>query len=1126
MPNHAHLREHISYPLTREALIKVKQSPDYNYLLISNARILSSKLQYLPVTLSPGEISALGLIGRVYLHLIEIFQDSYSPRVLDDLGLTLETQLGSNIYESTINYILSCFPTPSVYQNSASIVAYFLADDGVKEKRQSLYKSILLILLAEDNPSVRKADGIFTTAELRTSSLYQPLLTVIESFFDTQPESFSIGESLLNALRSPARNHPDSIQKQLTYISQNWGSMLGETILIDLIKSLDRLKEEQIHHWYGPGNPENPLGVEIASSDFYPDIVRFSEDLFWMPRVILLAKNTFVWMDQLSKKYQRSIHNLDQIPDQELEQLSRWGITSLWLIGIWQRSQASQTIKQLCGNTDAVPSAYSLFDYTIADALGGESAFENLSTRAQTYNIRLAADMVPNHMGITSNWIFEHPDRFLSLSKAPFPSYSFNGPNLSSDDRISIYLEEHYYDKSDASVVFKWVDNSTGETKFIYHGNDGTAMPWNDTAQLDFLQEAVRESVIQTILHVARKFPIIRFDAAMTLAKKHYQRLWFPQPGTGGDIPTRTEFGLSESQFNELMPVEFWREVVDRVAAEAPNTLLLAEAFWMMEGYFVRTLGMHRVYNSAFMHMLRDEDNGKYRDLIKQTLSFDPEILKRYVNFMSNPDEKTAIAQFGSDGKYFGICIMMATLPGLPMFGHGQIEGYSEKYGMEYQRAYYNEQPDEIIIDRHRREIFPLLHKRYLFAEAANFVLYDFIADNGSVNEDVFAYSNRSNGESALILFQNKWGTARGAIKRSAEINGESTDLLIGLGLINPDTSFVIFHESISNLEFIKSKRELQEGGLNIALGAYEYQVFLNFREVPDPDGYYYQLNSKLSGSGVPDIQEKLSEIKLSPILEPLDNLICSAVHEFISPYLSSSLLFTNLEFSTQSDVEGTFSQCLLAFTDALLDVFPTFSGIPEERINLISSKLSAIRQFLDIYPITETYYSNLVVTLLLWGLLSEFVYKIPDNSVQKIIFQLSTMPFSGRMFSYLDINLIINSTDLLLHPLILMNELNLDSKELSKFWFSNELIQSYLNVHELEGIIWFNKESFEFLVGISLGLLYINSQIKSKAHKISGVKAIISSLQQEIQAALEKSGYQVNMYLSAISKDPTPLSE
>ena len=103
------------------------------------------------------------------------------------------------------------------------------------------------------------------------------------------------------------------------------------------------------------------------------------------------------------------------------------------------------------------------------------------------------------------------------------------------------------------------------------------------------------------------------------------------------------------------MPAEFWREVVDRVAAEVPDTLLLAEAFWMLEGYFVRTLGMHRVYNSAFMHMLRDEDGAGYRKLIKETLEFDPEILKRYVNFMSNPDEKTALEQFGKGDKYFGV---------------------------------------------------------------------------------------------------------------------------------------------------------------------------------------------------------------------------------------------------------------------------------------------------------------------------------------------------------------------------------------------------------------------------------------------------------------------------------------
>ena len=91
-----------------------------------------------------------------------------------------------------------------------------------------------------------------------------------------------------------------------------------------------------------------------------------------------------------------------------------------------------------------------------------------------------------------------------------------------------------------------------------------------------------------------------------------------------------------------MFPIEFWREVVDRVAQEVPDTLLLAEAFWLMEGYFVRTLGMHRVYNSAFMNMLKREENEKYRMTIKNVLEFDPEILKRFVNFMNNPDERTA----------------------------------------------------------------------------------------------------------------------------------------------------------------------------------------------------------------------------------------------------------------------------------------------------------------------------------------------------------------------------------------------------------------------------------------------------------------------------------------------------
>ena len=88
-----------------------------------------------------------------------------------------------------------------------------------------------------------------------------------------------------------------------------------------------------------------------------------------MPNVVLMAKSTYVWLEQLSKKYGRHIHRLDHIPDEELQLLATRGITGLWLIGLWERSIASRTIKRLRGHHDAVASAYSLKSYDIAEDL-------------------------------------------------------------------------------------------------------------------------------------------------------------------------------------------------------------------------------------------------------------------------------------------------------------------------------------------------------------------------------------------------------------------------------------------------------------------------------------------------------------------------------------------------------------------------------------------------------------------------------------------------------------------------------------------------------------------------------------------------------------------------------------
>ncbi|MBN2553711.1 MAG: alpha-amylase, partial [Spirochaetales bacterium] len=544
----------------------------------------------------------------------------------------------------------------------------------------------------------------------------------------------------------------------------------------------------------------------------------------------------------------------------------------------------------------------------------------------------------------------------ISLPYSPFPAYSFEGADLSPDSNVTIQLEDHYYSRSDAAVVFRRTDRASGEQRFIYHGNDGTSMPWNDTAQLNFLDPEVREAVTRTILHVARSFPIIRFDAAMTLTRKHFQRLWFPEPGSGGDIPSRAGQGMSRLEFNEAMPREFWREVVDRVAREAPDTLLLAEAFWMLEGYFVRTLGMHRVYNSAFMNMLKNEANAEYRQVIKNTLEFNPEILKRFVNFMNNPDEQTAVAQFGGGDKYFGVCLLMSTIPGLPMFGHGQVEGLTEKYGMEYRRAYWDEAADQELVERHEREIFPLLHRRALFAGVEHFLLYDLHCQTG-VNEDVFAYSNGSGGqggERALIVYHNRYAETGGWIHLSCPVavQTETGRKLVqrslgeGLGLSVEPHMFCIFRDHLGGLEYLRPCSELHHSGLYVELRAYAAQVFLDFREVADsPDRPYAALADYLNGRGVPDMEAALQEILLQPVQQPLRRLIDAAVFRrlFDARRISPS------KPSAQAAVEE-LSQAI----DHLARSVRDFSGAPGEAAALAGEIESRLLVCLELPSLAE----------------------------------------------------------------------------------------------------------------------------------------------------------------------------
>lgn len=833
--------------------------------------------------LKASQLNAMALIDEIFHYVCRLYRQDENESFFTGAIDAIEAEIGKEETNKLLIQFTEEFPPFAVYTEKTDAASYLESKDadGIPHKILVL-EELMLLRLANENPAFEPFFPLFSDKKLLTNPSWLKLNTVLRNWSAQNPPFGPEETDLISMLKAPVEYSPFDLKGQLEYIQTRWLSLLGEW-LTRLLSGLDFIAEEEKAGWGGGIGSGTPDMDAYEFDDISKEYERFSPDREWMPNVVLIAKSILVWLSQLTEKYGRPITRLDQIPNEELDFLSESGFTGLWLIGIWERSPASARIKQICGNPEAAASAYSLDDYEIAHELGGWDALDHLRKRAWKRGIRMASDMVPNHTGMDAKWVVEKPDLFIQTRDSPFPGYDFQGENLSHDSRVSIYLDNHYYNKTDCAVVFKRVDNSSGDVRYIYHGNDGTGMPWNDTAQIDFLNPEAREQVIQKILHVAKNFPIIRFDAAMVIAKKHIQRLWYPEPGAGGDIASRSRHAISRDEFERRIPEEFWREVVDRCASEIPDTLLLAEAFWMMEGYFVRTLGMHRVYNSAFMNMLKREDNEKYRTTIKNTIEFDPEILKRYVNFMNNPDEETAAVQFGRDDKYFGVCTMMVAMPGLPMFGHGQIEGFEEKYGMEYRKAYKQEFPDQNLINRHKYEIFPLMKKRYLFTDVENFCLYDFFS-NGRVNENVFAWSNRVGNERALILYNNIYEQAQGWIKTSAASaikNPDGSKTLVqrslaeALALSVTDNRYCIMQEQRSKLWYIRTTKEIAENGVFAALNGFQTQVFVHIYEVNDtPDFQYRTLYETLAGRGIRDVHMGIQNIFLKDLYTELSNLV------------------------------------------------------------------------------------------------------------------------------------------------------------------------------------------------------------------------------------------------------------
>ncbi|HUZ18516.1 MAG TPA: alpha-amylase family glycosyl hydrolase, partial [Spirochaetia bacterium] len=383
-----------------------------------------------------GHLNAMGLIDEIFHFVIQLYREHTGLEPFIELVSALQNSLGAAFEEALIQFV-SEFPPREVYAGSLSPEAYVRGKSGEVPNRAIILEELIVLWLTNVNPACDRYKSLFDDANLRRETAYKEIIAAAEQYFRQKPPFGPNSQPLVEMLRSPALSVPHSLSGQLRYMRERWGALLGK-YLFRLLSGLDLIREEEKGFVGGPG-PTRAYTYSGLGSDHEG----FSPDKEWMPTVVLIAKSALVWLDQLAKKYRRTIERLDQIPDEELDILRDRGFTSLWLIGLWERSPASKRIKQLCGNPDAEASAYSIYSYNVSPELGGWEAVQNLRERCLRRSIRLACDMVPNHTGIDSDWVVNRPERFIQLPYAPFPSYTYGGENLASSAGVGIFLEDH-----------------------------------------------------------------------------------------------------------------------------------------------------------------------------------------------------------------------------------------------------------------------------------------------------------------------------------------------------------------------------------------------------------------------------------------------------------------------------------------------------------------------------------------------------------------------------------------------------------------------------------------------------------------------------------------------------------
>ena len=365
----------------------------------------------------------------------------------------------------------------------------------------------------------------------------------------------------------------------------------------------------------------------------------------WPNNPVLYEINTWVWLAELGRRAGERI-TLANVPEDELDRLAGYGFDGLWLMGVWQRSPGGRQVavdhpglqgefrKALpdFSDLDVVGSPYSVYDYRVDEALGGDEGLMAFRHRLRERGLWLMLDFVPNHLAIDHPWRAEHPERLLQGSSESL-----------------IRQPANYFETTE-----------NGQWRVFAHGRDPSFGGWTDTVQVDYRTPVARRAMADILLDIAQRCDGVRCDMAMLVAQDTFLRTW----GGAFDPPR----------------AEFWPAAITDLRARHPGFVTLAEVYWDLE-WDLQQQGFDYTYDKRLYDRLEEGDALQVRWHLTADVSYQQHLAR----FIENHDERRAAESLGVE-RSKAAAVVALTLPGLRLIHEGQPQGRKVKLPVQLGR--------------------------------------------------------------------------------------------------------------------------------------------------------------------------------------------------------------------------------------------------------------------------------------------------------------------------------------------------------------------------------------------------------------------------------------------------------